>query len=165
MSETLEVFITALRDELQQSGEMLALLDQQQEAVMRREADTVLQTAAAIQNQKFSIRSARQHRDQCRKTLAAQLHQSVRAPLSELTALLPEDYRPLVDALVQENNELLFRVQQRVRQNHLLLSRSLELMQKFIQTLVPSAQVPLYNGSGTLSGPSPFGRTFYEAVG
>ena len=33
---------------------------------------------------------------------------------------------------MRENNELLVRVQQRARQNHLLLSRSVEMMQRFI---------------------------------
>ena len=47
--------------------------------------------------------------------------------------LLPPDYRPLVQALVQENNELLARVHQRTRQNHLLLSHAVELMQQLDQ--------------------------------
>ena len=165
MSESLEHFIAALRDELQQYGEMLALLDQQQEAVVRREADTVLQTAAAIHQQNGSIRTARQHRDQCRQELAHRLRQPSRTALGELTALLPEEYRPLINALILENNALLFRVQQRVRQNHLLLHRSLELMQRFIQTLVPSSQIPTYDGSGAMSVAPTFARSYYEAVG
>ncbi len=45
-----------------------------------------------------------------------------------------------MQALVQENNELLVRVQQRARQNHLLLLRSLELMQKLINSLFPGSR-------------------------
>ncbi len=57
-----------------------------------------------------------------------------------LIPLLPADYRPLVQALVDENNELLVRVRQRARQNHLLLSRSVELMQGLLNTLLPVAR-------------------------
>ena len=79
--------------------------------------------------------------------------------------LLPDDYRPLVRALVEENNELLMRVQQRARQNHVLLSRSVDLMQRFIATLIPSEKLTRYNEAGTVSTPGLPHRTMYEAVG
>jgi len=59
---------------------------------------------------------------------------------ASLVPQLPPDYRPLVGALVEENNHLLVRVQQRARQNHLLLSRSLEMMQSFLNTLMPGVK-------------------------
>ena len=48
---------------------------------------------------------------------------------------LPAAYRPLVTALVQENNHLLARVRSRARQNHLLLSRAVEMMSRFINSV------------------------------
>ena len=60
---------------------------------------------------------------------------------------MPEAYRPLVSALVEENNQLLARVRQRARQNHILLSRSLELMEKFINSFC-ACSVPTYNETG-----------------
>mgnify|MGYP003383701375 CR=1 FL=1 len=53
-----------------------------------------------------------------------------------------------VAALVQENNELLTRVQQRSRQNHVLLARSVELMSRVIQTLIPGGGSPVYTRRG-----------------
>ena len=53
-------------------------------------------------------------------------------PFAEIIPQLPEAYRPLIESLVDENNSLLQRVQQRARQNHLVLSRSVELMQDFL---------------------------------
>ena len=53
--------------------------------------------------------------------------------------MLPEHYRPLLGALVQENNELLERVRHRAGENQALLLRSLELMQRFITTLSPDS--------------------------
>jgi len=73
--------------------------------------------------------------------------------------------RWLVNALVEENNSLLLRVQQRARQNHLLLNRSLELMQRLIATLLPVDRTTMYSGAGALFAPSLPKRALYEAVG
>jgi flagellar biosynthesis/type III secretory pathway chaperone len=70
-----------------------------------------------------------------------------------------------VEALVRENNELLIRVQQRARQNHLLLSRSLELMQQFIHALVPASLPTTYDGAGQVSSAHRPNQPLYEAVG
>jgi flagellar biosynthesis/type III secretory pathway chaperone len=82
-----------------------------------------------------------------------------------LIKVLPRDYRPLVSALMEENNELLRRVQQRARQNHLLLSRSVELMQSFLGTLFQVGQGSTYDNSGGASRAALPPRTLYEAVG
>src|SRR6267143_1842013 len=58
--EKTERLIECLRSELQQYGEMLALLDQQQANVVRRVADDLLITAAAIDTQSAAVQKARQ---------------------------------------------------------------------------------------------------------
>jgi flagellar biosynthesis/type III secretory pathway chaperone len=68
---------------------------------------------------------------------------------------MPPDYRPLAKALVDENNELLARVQQRARQNHLLLRRSLDLMQQLLHSLMPTAHSSVYDQQGQTSGAEP----------
>ena len=120
--------IDALRHELHQYGEMLALLDRQQE-------------------------------------IGQALRKPEAAAFADLMPLLPEKFRPAVEALVRENNELLVRVQQRARQNHLLLSRSVELMQRFMHALIPASQPTTYNGAGSVDGGLPQTQPLYEAVG
>jgi len=66
----------------------------------------------------------------------------------ELLPLLSDEYRPLVQALVHEVNQCLGRVQQRTRQNYLLLSRSVEMIQRFIATLFPANGVTTYASDG-----------------
>jgi flagellar biosynthesis/type III secretory pathway chaperone len=87
------------------------------------------------------------------------------APFAVLIPLMPEDYRPLLQALVQENNELLVRVQQRARQNHLLLNRALELMQRFMSSLFPGANPGTYNDTGHVLGATVRPHALYDAVG
>jgi len=163
--EKIERLIESLRNELQQYGEMLALLDQQQAHVVRRVADDLLTTAAAIDSQSAAVQKARHERESCQSGLAQDLLPPGEATLAALTQILPAKYRPLLQALVHENNQLLFRVRQRAHQNHILITRSMQLMQRLIATLVPVQQTPVYDGQGHLSAPAPRGSSLYEAVG
>lgn len=165
MIESIKNLIQSLREELQNYGEMLALLDHQQEMVITRAADEVIQIAAAIQAQGAAMQRARQEREQCCRKLAAVLRQPEEANFARIIPLVPEEYQPLLKALVQENNELLVRIQNRARQNHLLLSRSLELMQRFINSLIPASRPAVYNDSGTLLGGRIAASPLYQAVG
>src|SRR5205814_1991817 len=130
-----------------------------------RAADDLLRTVAAINSQSSAIHSARQHRQSCQRELAAVLEEPADAPFADLIPLLPQEYRPLMHALVDENNQLLLRVQQRARQNHLLLNRSVDLMERFINTLVPGSRAPTYDEAGHLFSAALPSRAIYEAVG
>ena len=70
-----------------------------------------------------------------------------------------------MDALVRENNELLVRVQQRVRQNHLLLSHCVELMQQLINSIFPGVAPTTYDGSGHIPAAQVPPSPLYQAVG
>jgi len=164
-TDSLEPLIAALREELQQYGEMLALLDRQQEQVKARSAGEIFQSISLIQAQAAAIQDARQHREQCRGAAALACHQPENTPFAHLIPLLPPDYRPLLLALVDENNHLLARVRQRARQNHVLLRRSVELMQELLRTLFPARQTSLYNGNGHKRGQLLNPRPLYNAVG
>lgn len=165
MIEALEPLIQTLREELQHYGEMLALLDQQQESAIHRMADEMLACTGAIQNQAAVIQEARKAREKFQRNLACELCILETSTFIEIIPLLPADYRPLVQTLVEENNMLLTRVQQRARQNHLVLSRSVELMQQFMGLLFPACESRVYDERGgrlTHALPAP---PLYDAVG
>lgn len=165
MIESIQTLINAMRAELEQYGEMLALLDRQRQSVTARSADEVFQSIAPIKAQGVAIQNARAHREECRAQVAKTLDREENASFADLIPLLPADYRPLVEALVEENNSLLVRVRQRARQNHLLLSRSLEMMAGLINTFFPSRETRLYNGQGNMHVRGLGLRPLYEAVG
>ena len=165
MNELLQNLIEALREELKEYGEMLALLDQQQQMVMHRQTQDLLQCAAAINAQAETITSARREREQHQRHVAIESGLAGDAGYEALAPLLPAGYRPLIQALVQENTQLLLRVQERARQNHLLLSRIVDLMQRFLGTLFPGAPPATYDGSGHALAAGLPQRSLYDAVG
>lgn len=164
MKEFVEKLIGALREELQQYGEMLARLDDQQELVMRRAAAAVLETVPQVQSQSAVLTQAREVRFNSMKALCTTMRLPVETTFKDLLPNLPSDYRPLLEALVQENNELLQRIHQRARQNHILLSRTVESMQQVINSLGIHRPTAVYDESGSVFSPPAARAAIYEAV-
>ena len=140
MTATLEQVIEALRNELQQYGEMLALLEAQHAAVARRESGSVLTSVTGIEAQSGAIQDARRTRETHQRQLAWALGRPDSITFQELLPLLPDDYRPLVSALVLEINQLLARVRQFAEHNHSQIRRSLELMDRFLVTFATAGE-------------------------
>ena len=164
MSVTLENLIESLRNELKQYGEMLALLEHQQELVMEQRTDDILHSISAIDIQSAAIQAARANRQLAQRNLAERLEQPRESTFGHLIPLISQPYRPLVTALVQENNELLLGVRERAQQSHQLLTRSLEKMQRLITNL-PSHETNVLSkreqGCATVIEP---GSRLYEAI-
>lgn len=165
MKELVQNLVESLREELKEYGEMLALLDQQQQMVMNRQTQDLLQCVTAINCQAETIAAAREEREQRRRHVAIRLALAEETSFAAMIPLFPSEYRPLVQALVQENNELLIRVQQRARQNHLLLNRVVELMQRFLGCLFPGTQSNTYNETGRMLAAAVPQRSLYDAIG
>ena len=164
MMSVLQHLIEALRNELQQYGEILALLDHQKEIVLLRGADEILHSISAINAQSATIQAAREKRGVSQRRLSEALGQPADSTFVKLVPLVPEQYRPLVTALVQENNELLLRVRQRAEQNHLLLEHSVDLMHRFITTLSPQDPSSQANGEGTKRSVGQDRSSLYDAI-
>jgi flagellar biosynthesis/type III secretory pathway chaperone len=164
MKDFLHNLVDSLREELKEYGEMLALLDQQQEMVMHRQTQDLLQCVQAINTQLENITAARLEREQRQCNVAQMFGLPEDTPFTLLLPQLPGEYRPLIQALVAENNELLKRIQRRARQNHLLLSRIVELMQRLFDPFFPGSRPATYDESGVMAGPAP-NRSLYEAIG
>ena len=166
MTEVIQNLVDCLREELNQYGEMLALLDQQQNMLVQRATQDLLENVAAVDAQGTAIQVTRLEREQRRLRLSRCLALPDNAAFSLLVSRLPAAYQPLVQALGQENHDLLRRVQQRARQNHLLLHRALELMQRLINSLAPATGTPVYNDAGALLAPAAGPpQSLYDAIG
>ena len=165
MNDLLHNLIEALREELKQYGEMLAVLEQQQQSVVQRQTNTLLQNVADVNAQANVIAAVRHEREQHRRNVARQLGLEENTSFAIIIPQLPSDYRPLVQALVHENNALLVRIQQRARQNQLLLSHAVELMQQLINSILPGGSIKTYDNNGRLPASNLPHRSIYEQVG
>lgn len=165
MKEILSHLIEALREELKQYGELLALLDQQQHLVMHRHTASLPDSASSVNAQADILRGARHEREQRQRNLARRIELPEDANFKMLLPKIPADYQPLVEALVEENNELLARVQARARQNHLLLSHCVDLMAQFMASIFPTTKPVTYNVNGHAPTVNIPAESLYHAVG
>ncbi len=164
MIDILKDLIEALRDELKNYGEMLVLLDRQQEYLTTRVASEVFHSINLIQAHGSIIQEARERREECCQLVAMAAGRTNQTTFAELIPLLPADYQPLLKALVDENNELLQRVRRRARQNHLMLKRAVDLMQQVVNALGPTTRASAGDGQGRLHARSRATRRLYEGT-
>ena len=86
MMKSIKLLIDALRDELQNYGEMLAMLDRQQEYLIARAVSEVFQSISLIKAQGGAILQSRDRREECRRAVAEDCSQPQDA---SFTALIP----------------------------------------------------------------------------
>jgi FlgN protein len=135
MATTLEPFFDALRNELQQYGEMLALLETQQDALNHHGTHAVAASISSLTTQSAAIDAARRNRETLQRQVAWAMGVPEEQNVRQLIPIIPADYQPLLTALSQEIQELLVRVRECARQNRDHLHRSLVEMERFISNL------------------------------
>src|SRR5262245_8351946 len=137
MTATLQLLIDSLRNELQEYGEMLALLEAQQELVAQPGTESVFRSITAVEGQAAALVNARQTREHCQRQLAWSLGRPEGETFAQLLPALPSAYQPLVVALTCEINQLLEQVRARAGISHAQLRRSVVLMERFLTSLSP----------------------------
>ena len=166
MNEELNSLITALREELTQYGEVLALMQEQQQFIINRSANELLLNLNVVNEQMEKVSVARNHREACRRALVATLGAAEETTFRQMTEMLSPEVQPLLNALVEEINQLLQHIQKWLRQNHMLLSRSLDLMKQIMKGMFPSssATAGTYGREGQVSPVTPPPSTLYEGI-
>ena len=166
MNEYVNTLIAALREELTQYGEVLALMQEQQQFIINRAANELLMNLNDVNEQMGKVSAARDQREACRRALVASLGGTEETTFRQMTGLLPTEVQPLLNALVEEINQLLQRIQKWLRQNHLLLKRSLDLMDHIMRSMFPSSSgtAGTYGRGGQVSPVTPPPSTLYEGI-
>ena len=166
MNEELNSLITALREELTQYGEVLALMQEQQQFIINRSANELLLNLNVVDEQMEKVAVARSHREACRRALVATLGATEETTFRQMTEMLSPEVQPLLNALVEEINQLLQHIQKWLRQNHMLLSRSLDLMKQIMKGMFPSSSstAGTYGRGGQVSPVTPPPSTLYEGI-
>ena len=131
MNRPLQQLIDALREELQQCGEMLAQLDEPARLISTNPSGP----AASGQVQADALLAAREAREFSQQQLAWAAQKPQAASISELIPTLPQDHQPLVDALVEENEDLWRRLYERLRQDCGWLHRAREASRQSLELI------------------------------
>jgi hypothetical protein len=124
MTRPLQQLIDALRQELQHHGELLARLDEIPVACPDLENSDA---ARAVERQTESLLATQRERERLQLQLAWAAEQPDACSFEELIPVLPPAYRPLLTALVQENESLRRRVGDRLRESLSWLDRACEV--------------------------------------
>ncbi|MCS6245130.1 MAG: flagellar export chaperone FlgN [Opitutus sp.] len=149
--------VELLRAELAGYGGLLALFDEQQAQLWRREVQAVADTSLAIEQIAAETARHRLEREAWVARFATGKGQPAETNLRRLLEFFPADQQPLLGALIDEINHLLHRVRRRARQNHSILARAVELHRDALATLHPAARPRTYAPSGrigSLAGPA-----------
>ena len=115
--------VDALRDELQEKGGLIRLLNQQTETLYRRDTVENERLEEQIRAQLRLISRCTQDREFALRQTAANLHLSDDVQSSEVIRSFPEYVHPLLEALFSEVDRLSNRMEERLKQNQGLKDR------------------------------------------
>lgn len=163
--QQLESFVECLRAELQGYGELLALMETQQSQIMSRDLTRIESTTQKINEQFKVIQDLRKIRSNQQAQISISTGLVPDATYKEQRDFFPNEFRNLTDALVEENNALLKEVKVKAKQNQMLLFRTTEMMQEFINHLLPRNEVQSYNAKGAKQSTRVEKTNLYEAMG
>ena len=129
----IESLVGSLREQMTGYGELLALQQEQQEFIINRQVPELLENARECSGQDRKITQLSQARDRVRETLVTQLGLPQEVTFREMTGQLPEEYRPLLEALRDEINALIQKKDMWARHNKLFITRAQGLLEGVMQ--------------------------------
>jgi flagellar biosynthesis/type III secretory pathway chaperone len=145
-----EQIIDALRAELQEYGALLSVFDAQQQAILERKPDDVLELEGTITAQLGVVRTHRTRRESLLALLGNAATNAAKPTLFQSILQFPQPMRPLVEALATEVNRLISKVRRRAQQNQMLLKRTIEVTQELCERLQPGSTTRTYARDGKM---------------
>jgi hypothetical protein len=164
MNAALEHVVEALRNELQQYGELLALLEAQHGSLERHEPWQALNTSAALDAQRVTVEVARHQRLDAHRKLAWSAGRPDALTFQALHDVVPPQYQVLLDALIRDINHATAQVHERAVFNHSQLRRALAYTERLLATISPQGDSALLAGERNPSGADPSSVTISAAI-
>ena len=124
--------VDALRDELQEKGGLIRLLNQQTEALYRRDIMENERLEEQIRVQLRLISRRTQGRELALRQTASNFHLNGNVQSNEVVRSFPEYVRPLFEDLFSKVERLTSRMEERLRQNQGAQKRDFSLTSTFI---------------------------------
>jgi len=140
--------VAILRDEVQEYGGLYNLLDRQQKEIFSRDPEAVMKTNEDIEAYSQQMGTLRGSREELVSGIAKAFDCDPEEKLSKLVDHFPDYVQPLLQALIDEINQMIKRTRSKARQNFLLLSRTMELTQETVAALRPDNYTKTYTRKG-----------------
>ena len=145
-----EDLLGLLRDELQEYGSLLGLLSAQQQSILERRPESLLEINQTVQTQMEASQILQKRRQGFVSSLANSLGVSQNSNLSELIPHFPDVTQPMFESLVEEINNLITKVRAKIEQNQRLLNRLSEVTDQILSITNPSSHSKTYSRSGNI---------------
>jgi flagellar biosynthesis/type III secretory pathway chaperone len=143
-----EELLGLLRDELQEYGGLIGLLNAQQQSILNRRPESLLEINQSVQTQMEASQILQKRRQGFVNHLARNFGESQEASLSELLPHLPDVTQPMFESLIEEINNLITRVRRKVEQNQRLLARLAEVTDQILGISDPIGHSKTYGKDG-----------------
>ena len=156
---TWEDLLTLLRDELQEYGGLVGLLNAQQQSILDRRTESLMEINQSVQTQ-IEASQMLQKRRQCFVTsLANSLGEPSDSSLNQLVVHFPVVTQPMFQSIIEEINKLISQIRYRISQNQKILARLSEVTDQLLSVTDPKSHSKTYNRSGDVSRLSKSGRS------
>lgn len=143
-----EELLDLLRNELQEYGGLIGLLNAQQQSILSRQSDSLLEINQSVQTQMEASQILQKRRQGYVSHLARNFGRSEKSTLSELIPHLPDVTQPMFESIIEEINSLISNVRRKVTQNQRLLARLLEVTDQILLASSPATHSPTYSKQG-----------------
>ena len=164
LAQPWDAVVVALRDEMQEYGGLLGLLEEQQRQIFAHDAEALLGIVVRLEQQSGILRERRTVREQAVRAYAATRGHPREHSLRRLLPEFAADIRPLLEALLEEINHLILRARRRTRQNQMLLARLLALHRRLFPALAPDIGPRTYSRRGQIASGSGGGPVYRVVV-
>jgi flagellar biosynthesis/type III secretory pathway chaperone len=145
-----EDLLGLLRDELQEYGSLLGLLSAQQQNILDRRPEALLEINQTVQTQMEASQMLQNRRQGFVETLAGSMGASKDSSLSDLIPHFPDVTQPMFQSLVEEINNLISKIRSKIEQNQRLLSRLSEVTEQILSIADPASHSKTYSRSGSV---------------
>lgn len=146
-----EELLNLLRDELQEYGGLVGLLNAQQQSILDRNSGNLLEINQTIQTQMEASQILHRRRQGFVSSLAQGFGESKDSSMSELVSFFPDVTQPMFQSIIEEINNLISQIRRKVEQNNRLLSRLTEVTDQILSVTDPSSHSKTYGKDGSLS--------------
>jgi len=145
-----EDLLGLLRDELQEYGGLIGLLSAQQQSILNRKPESLMELNQSVQTQMEASQILHSRRKGFVSTLAEKFGEPKSSTLSELVDHFPDVTKPMFYSLIEEINNLILQVRKKIEQNQRLLMRLSEVTDQILSVTDPASQTKTYNRKGDL---------------